>query len=273
MPGSRAAGEAADRRDMGAPPTVLYPLTLARLLQHILTTQSDTLSTTLVICSSRDALLHSLVSAVQDQQTQCQSQSQTQPQPQTRDSLLRLAAPTLHNLFAARRVKVAFCASVQTLLAYLTALKPEAAHDADEMTRSGRKADAARIVLVNPLSLHAATPAFSAQGLSRMFAAAVETSRRVDAVLVVAECQGAWVQPGPSHDEGHGQDGHDEGDEAGESDGTAVDPWEQEVSILNVSAKKFGSGTSDRAWAGRTVKVKRIAARWFHFHKLDELES
>jgi hypothetical protein len=39
-----------------------------------------------------------------------------------------------------------------------------------------------------------------------------------------------------------------------------------------VAAKKFGSGTNDRAWAGRTVKVKRIAARWFRFHKLDELE-
>jgi hypothetical protein len=51
------------------------------------------------------------------------------------------------------------------------------------------------------------------------------------------------------------------------------DPWEQEVSILNVSARRFGSGSGERAWAGRTVKVKRIAARWFRFHNLETRQT
>lgn len=245
---------------MAAPPTVLYPLTLPHLLQHILTTQSDALSTTLVVCSSRDAFLQNLVGAVQQE-----------GQDQTRDKLLQLASPTLHNLSTARHVKVTFCASVQTLLVYLTSLKRPAAPNAGKGAGSERQANtSARIVLVNPLSLHAATLSFSAQGLSRAFAAAVETSLRVDALLVVAECQGASVQPTSSY--GNRINEHDDEGEDGERESIAPDPWEQEVSILNVSAKKFGMGTGDRAWAGRTVKVKRIAARWFRFHKLDGLE-
>jgi hypothetical protein len=51
------------------------------------------------------------------------------------------------------------------------------------------------------------------------------------------------------------------------------DPWEQNVSILNVSAKRFGSGTNERAWAGRTVKAKRIAARWFRFHSVENRQT
>ncbi|KAL5423379.1 hypothetical protein PMIN04_003898 [Paraphaeosphaeria minitans] len=254
--------DAADRRDMGAPPTVIYPLILPQLVQHMLTAQPDTPSTTLIICSSRDAFLASLASAVQHP-------DQTNP----RDSLLRLATPTLHTLSTARHVKVVFCVSVQTLLAYLTSLQPPAAPGAEEAARGERQAKAARIVLVNPLSLHAATPSFSAQGLSRTLAAAVEASLRVDAVLVVAECQGLWTQPSLLHDDGNEENGNDESSEPGEGEITVLDPWEQHVSILNVSAKKFGSGANHGAWAGRTVKVKSIAARWFRFRKLDDPEA
>ncbi|KAF2451279.1 hypothetical protein P171DRAFT_425798 [Karstenula rhodostoma CBS 690.94] len=248
---------------MGAPPTVIYPFTLPSLLQHILTTQTDTLCTTLIVCSSRDAFLQTLVSAVQHQEGQ----------EQTRDKLLQLATPTLHHLFTARHVKVTFCASVQTLLAYLASLKFSAAPNAGKVARSEREANtSARIVLANPLSLHATAPSFSAQGLSRTFAAAVETSLRVDAQLVLAESQGAWMQPILLHESENAENDHDESGEGGGRESSVLDPWEQHVSILNVSAKKFGSGTNDRAWAGRTVKVKRIAARWFRFHKLDEPE-
>jgi hypothetical protein len=52
-----------------------------------------------------------------------------------------------------------------------------------------------------------------------------------------------------------------------ETEETELDPWEQEVSILNVSARRFGSAGGERAWAGRTVKARRIAARWFSFQK------
>jgi hypothetical protein len=264
--------EAAARPDMGTlPPTVIYPLTLPHLLQRILTTQSHTPSTTLVVCSTREAFLQSLVTAVQPEH----QQDQDQGQDQTREKLLHLATPTLHNLFTARHVKVVFCASVQTLLAYFTSLKLSAAPNPEHAAGSEREATTSlRLVLVNPLSLHAATSSFSAQGLSRTFAAAVETSLRVNAQLVVAECQGACMQPNFSRETGNDEDenDNDEDGEGGGEESVVLDPWEQDVSILNVSAKKFGAGTNDRAWAGRTVKVKRIAARWFRFHRLDELD-
>jgi hypothetical protein len=254
---------------MGAPPTVVYPPALPQLLQHLLAAQSHARSTTVVVCASRAAFLQTLVAAAQQQQ-----HAQAQGRDQTRDQLLRLAAPTLHNLLTARHVRAVFCASVQTLLAYLTSLKLPPAPRPAQAAGSERDANTRpRIVLVNPLSLHAATSSFSAQGLSRTFAAAVETSLRLDAQLVVAECQGAWMQPTFSHEpENDETDNDNDNDRGGQGESAPLDPWEQDVSILNVAAKKFGSGTNDRAWAGRTVKVKRIAARWFRFHKLDELE-
>jgi len=55
------------------------------------------------------------------------------------------------------------------------------------------------------------------------------------------------------------------GDGGSQAEVEEEDPWEQDVAILNVSARKFGSGSNDRAWAGRTIKVKRVAGRWFRF--------
>ncbi|KAF1964607.1 hypothetical protein BU23DRAFT_54850 [Bimuria novae-zelandiae CBS 107.79] len=220
--------------------------------RHVLTTQSSTTPTTLIICSGKDAFLLNLAGALQLQEGQ----------DRTREKLLQLATPTLHNLFTARHVKIAFCASVQALLAYLTSFKPS-----EQSIISGQGELSPRLVLVNPLGLHAATSSFSAQGLSRAFAAAVETSLRIHAQLVVAECQGGAVQPPSSHGDDDGNE-HVEGGEIRAREAPVVpdDPWEQDVSILNVSAKKFG----DRAWAGRTVSIKRIAGRWFRFRKLDD---
>jgi hypothetical protein len=41
------------------------------------------------------------------------------------------------------------------------------------------------------------------------------------------------------------------------------DPWEEQVSILNVTTKSFGAG--ERGWVGRTVKIRTVAERWFVF--------
>ena len=55
----------------------------------------------------------------------------------------------------------------------------------------------------------------------------------------------------------------------GDPDDSSVhDPWDQDVSILNVSARRFGSAAGERSWAGRTVTAERIAARWFRFQHL-----
>ncbi|KAF1838108.1 hypothetical protein BDW02DRAFT_489811 [Decorospora gaudefroyi] len=228
-------------------PTVLHPLTLPGLLHHVLTTQSAPCPTLLIVCSSQHMFLQDLACSLK----QGPGHGQT-------DSLESLVAPTLHNLLLTRHVKLAFCASVQALLAYLTAYG---------LSGTGHVGDAGgreRLFLVNPLALHASTPSFSAQGLSRTFATAAEIALRRSIHLHMVECEGRRAQLEEQDEEDVPMaNGRDENQEE-----TVDDPWEQEVGILNVSARRFGSGPGERAWAGRTVRAKRIAARWFRFHKL-----
>ena len=229
-------------------PTVLYPLTLPALLDYLLSTQSASSPTTIVICSDRRTFLDHLAYSLKQQQGTSQS-----------NNLKQLLVPTLHNLSTTRHVKLAFCASVQALLAYLTAYdRPGYVHVDDS---EGKE----RLVLVNLLALHKPTSSFSAQGLSRTFATAVETALRTGATLHLVECEGKR--------DGHGEDLEDDvamPDEEGDDQITAEerDPWGQDVSILNVSARRFGSSAGERAWAGRAIKAKRIAARWFRFQNL-----
>ncbi|KAI8942741.1 hypothetical protein NX059_000787 [Plenodomus lindquistii] len=240
---------------MSFSPVVLSPLTLPGLLDYILTTQSNTAPTTLIVCSSRDAFLEDLLEALQHDQTD---------QHQRKNSLDDLVTPTLFNLFTTQHVKLAFCPSVQALLAYLTACGRSATAPV------GATEDRERLVLVSPLAMHAPTTSFSAQGLSRTFAAATEAALHSGAMLIIVECQGKRRRAEEHEDEDALMD---QGDEQIRTETGTGDPWEQEVSILNVSARRYGSGSSDRAWAGRTVSARRIAERWFRFLELDDKQS
>jgi hypothetical protein len=236
-------------------PTVLYPLTLPALLSHILSTQSASSPTTLVICSDRPSFLGELARSLSQQQETFQSPTFGHLK---HCELKQLLVPTLHNLSITRHVKLAFCASVQALLAYLTAYDRPGYVNVDES--EGKE----RLVLVNLLALHKPTSSFSAQGLSRTFATAVEAALRTGATLHLVECEGRHsVSPEVTEDVAMSDEEEDDRPHAAEQD-----PWDQDVSILNVSARRLGSGTGERAWAGRTVKAKRIAARWFRFHNL-----
>ena len=136
------------------------------------------------------------------------------------------------------------------------------------------------LVLLNPLALLAPTPAFSAQGLGRLVAAGVEAAGRAGTRLLVVECVGADAGRGRRGVVGEGEDvdmelGLDEED-AGDGEGVEgrldsreEDPWEQGIPILNVSARRFGSGGGERGWAGRTVKARRVMERWCRFSSLE----
>ncbi|KAF2473864.1 uncharacterized protein BDR25DRAFT_217728 [Lindgomyces ingoldianus] len=239
---------------MAFTPVVLWPLTLAALLNYALTTQSTTTLTTLIICSSREAFLQALLHTAQRQESK------------EADSLQQLITPTLHNLFTTQNVNVAFCGSVQTLLAHLSALKLTPCCGID-----GERS-ALRLVLVNPLALHAPTPSYSAQGLSRTFAAAVETAFNLNAELMVVECLGMRRED-RLYDEDDLDAAMADAEEGGRSEANEEDPWNQEVPILNVSARRFGSGTGERAWAGRTIKARRVAGRWFRFQQTEGLQD
>jgi hypothetical protein len=232
---------------------VLSPLTLPALLNYILCPPSSASPTTLLLCSTRESFLLALSRALQKQDG-----------PDA-EGFERLIAPALHNLLTARHVNVVFCASVQTLLAQLTAY---GGSGAARKTRTGLDGleEKETLVLVNPLALHAPTPSFSAQGLSRTFAAAVDNAVRVGAKLRVVECLGMQEHSGYHEEEEEADVAMRDGEESNPE--VEADPWEQEVPILNLSARRFGSGSRERSWAGRTVKVNRVAGRWFRFQRL-----
>ena len=137
------------------------------------------------------------------------------------------------------------------------------------------------LVLLNPLALLAPTPAFSAQGLGRLVAAGVEAAGRAGARLLVVECVGAGAGRGRRGVVGEeeedvdmelGLDEEDAGDGEGVEgrfDSREEDPWEQDIPILNVSARRFGSRSGERGWAGRTVKARRVVERWCRFSSLE----
>lgn len=233
-------------------PTVLYPLTLPALLRYLLTTQSETCPTLLIICSSRDSFLQHLATSLHNRGEH------------DADGLEHLVAPTLQNLLTTRHVKLTFCASVQALLAYLTAYGR-----AGTSVAAGAEEEE-RVVLVNPIALHASTSSFSAQGLSRCFSAAAEVALKPGVTLHIAECEGRRErQEEPDSDD---TDMENDAQEPS-AEARMTDPWEQDISILSISARKIGSGSGDRAWAGRTVKAKTIAARWFRFYNIEEQQT
>jgi hypothetical protein len=49
-----------------------------------------------------------------------------------------------------------------------------------------------------------------------------------------------------------------------------TDAWDQDLSMLNITTKTFGAG--ERAWVGRTVRIRQVAGRWFEFRKLEDYD-
>ncbi|PVI03525.1 hypothetical protein DM02DRAFT_245957 [Periconia macrospinosa] len=248
-----------------SPPTVVHPpCTLPALLSHLLdsrahSTGNVTTHVNLIVCSARAAFLHHLLASLEQKHG-----NEHQEQSPSSMELEHLIMPTLRNLATARHVHVSYCASVQALLAYLSTYSGAAAKDTGSHPRWRHE----QIVLVNPLALHASTVSFSAQGLSRTFAVAVETATRLGAGLIVAECEKLSTNESSQQPDDMGVVTQRDEEQPDRNSIVDLDPWEHEVPILSPSTKKFGSGHSERPWAGRTVSVKRIVVRWFVFQEL-----
>ena len=99
------------------------------------------------------------------------------------------------------------------------------------------------------VNLHRLTAEHSAQGLSRSLAAVVETAKLNGQRLVLAETMTLNAEV--------------------ESVGTSSvdDPWKEQVPLLSGSVR-FGG--EDRMWAGKTVEVARVVAKWCRFVKVDD---
>lgn len=246
---------------MSLQPVVLASPTIPDLVQYVLERHSP--PSTLVVCYRREEFLQLLrVTKHDDLLTDDPDNDESLDRQNVggTDFLEQLSpflqTPTLRLLSRSRTVKVAFCPDITHLRAHLSIYDPHT----DAKTPHGNIAGRVpMLVILDPLQLHQQTSSYSAQGLSRTFATAVEAAHRAEQKLVIAEC--SPTRP-PSADDEHA---------AGGVEVASHDPWDQEVSILNVTTKSFGAG--ERGWVGRTVKVKTIAKRWCKIESLSTSEA
>jgi hypothetical protein len=199
-------------------PLVITDITLPGLLEYALSLPGQK---HLIICTSRLDFLQKLYAAID-----------------INDPLL---TPTLSQLSTSSTVSTAFCATLQTLLAYLSTIPFE---------QSIPKPNT--IILIYPLSLHNESATHSAQSLSRTFASVVDASIRSIAHLIIAE-------PLPDLDE----------EEDATMDQEPQDPWDAHMPILNNTSTR--NRLEQRGWVGRTVTGRTLAQRWCIFRSLAEL--
>ena len=263
--------------------TVIHPIEVANFVQFIL--EHHLAPSTLIICSSQASFLHQLSASIDHQSrkrraeengegpTSSSQDTQRPAEPPTRRPFTPehpLLVPTLHQLSCSTTLKLAFCPSLESLRAYLCVYNlrepsplgnPKLSGNATYVLGGCTVHRQPLLALLNQINLHRNTSSFSAQGLSRTLASAVEAAHRSSQRLVLAECPSP-VQIPPVV--GGFTISDDEREmvqiEEAEERAEVEDPLEEQVAILNVTTRSFGAG--ERGWAGRTVKVRTVVERW-----------
>lgn len=222
------------------PPTRQIYTTSDRItdfLQHIITQDAPT--TILLICSTKEQFLEQLLLA---------SSSRSEEHNQHNHILTK---NTIGVLSKSSSIKLVYCPTLEHLRAYLSVvrspeggvgLQRELLTTTTEEKERQTKQPPPLMAILNPLALHVPTSEFSAQGLSRTFAAVVEVADRGGMDLVLCECR-------------------DVGDSMGSGRGEVS--WHTQVPLLNSSMRVGEESTSYR---GGGVPVKRVVQRWFEFN-------
>ncbi|KAL2000209.1 hypothetical protein VTN02DRAFT_3407 [Thermoascus thermophilus] len=217
-------------------------------LRYLLANRAST--TRLIVCGTRDSFLEQLCACVHSRPSSarvpspaCDEDPPHRPPERVehaehRDPLLTRTIGLLAN---SRKVRLEFCPTLEHLRAYLAVLRVSG--DQQNQTHHyGRPL----LAILDLVALHCATSEFSAQGLSRTLAVAVEAAAREKMDLVLCECKDA-IDP---------QNG-----ERGER------LWHLQVPLLSGSIRTGEEG----AGSGPSVPVKRIAQRWFHFDEKEDV--
>lgn len=128
-------------------------------------------------------------------------------------------------------------AASQPLSASTSSPKPPSPRDDDKFPILG---------LFNSITLHRPTLEFSAQGISRTMAVAVEAAARAKVKLVIAEV---------------GDENHQTRPDVDGPPHTLI--WEEQVPFLSTTLRTMGAG--DEGFMGRTVALRRVVGQWCIF--------
>jgi hypothetical protein len=224
-------------------PIVLEPGKAYHVLQFCLRHPAP--SKHLIICSTRDAFLQSLLYEV------------TQGDHGEPNTALDLLTPTLSNLYNSRNVQITFCSDLTNLRAYFATLRQP--QQVEPESKDAHDQNRPLLMIINPVRIHEQTLSYSAQGFNRTFAAIVDVAHAIGQQLLMVEC----INPEDEYETGV------QGDEDMlDGDHVATNAWDRELSMLNITTKTFGAG--ERAWVGRTVRIRQVAERWCEFRKLED---
>ncbi|KAF3894052.1 hypothetical protein GY631_2464 [Trichophyton interdigitale] len=237
--------------------------------QHLL--QSNASTVTLIVCSTREAFIEELYADIQAQSIVVPREQSSSPAEAAQEESEHaenyrgendeeeqeeneedddheeedheehennhwMLSNTLELLSRSERIRVVFCPAIEHLRAYLGgSFRRRRAQDGQE----GNKlypGDAV-LAIVNLVSLHSSTVEFSAQGLSRTAALAIEAAAREQVKLVLCECKSALDGGGDS--------------------GSGI--WDVQVPLLNwITVEEGLPGV-------KTIQVKQVMKKWFRF--------
>lgn len=229
---------------------VLPAAPIADFVHSILRETPNNGFTTLVVCSTREKFLEQLTASVATNLQEHELSEEDNEQP---ESPLDLLTNTIGAIAKSKRVKLVFCSSLAQLRAYLATFRllPLVRQDENSSnTLDGRKQEAGcecgittTIAILNLVAMHYLSTEFSAQGLSRTLALAVETAARTGSAIVLCECSDAVNVGNPDH-------------------GQRL--WELHVPVLNGGTVRAENAQTPST---RHVSVRRVAQKWFRFEE------
>lgn len=231
-------------------PVALPPLLGIEFLSWLLKHHEE--PTTLLICCTREAFLADLQANLQQFPRENPA---TTSNNGSRGLAHPLLNPTIHLIARSRSIHLVFVPTLPHLRAYLATytLPPISESSSFTSTKSGHRVPI--LAIWGLVYAHHSTAEHSAQGLSRTLAVAVESASLAEQRLVLAEAKVPNI-----------------GEEYGNSeafDVTFENPWKEQVPVLSGSIR-FGG--EDRVWAGKTIEVGQVVARWCRFVKLSDEE-
>jgi hypothetical protein len=226
---------------------VLPAAPIADFVNSILHNSSN--FTTLVVCSTREKFLERLAAGLA-KELHTHGNNNDHPGEwgeqlqllgaEAQKSPLGLLSNTPSTIANSRRVKLVFCFSLAHLRAYLSTFRLRKADNV------GSKDQHAVIAILDLVAMHHLSTEFSAQGLSRTLALAVETAARTESAIVLCECSDVVNVGNPDH-------------------GQRL--WDLHVPLLNGGTIRLENDQASSTRSGRYVSVRRVVKRWFKFEE------
>jgi hypothetical protein len=226
----------------------------AEIIDFIL--KQNNVATTMIICATRASFLADIQAEVQRIEPTPLLNSPGQGDSGLPHSFL---SPVLQVLATSRMIHLAFAPTLPHLRAYLAVFSTTKNGKAASLHCHQSTSRRSMLVILDLVAIHRSTSEYSAQGLSRTLAIAVEAARLGGMNLALAE-----------HYKGDNDDSSSGINDAARRavNDAQQGPWKEQVPILSGSIR---FGNDEGLWAGKTIDVGKVLGRWCGFVTLDKM--